>query len=381
MIMVGYDNGSWPEGMEVKMTVTHPDTGVGNVLSKAGLGSAGTLGGDTIPARQATLRAIESSTGAPVAQYTETSFELSDAALNTEGLFESGGTYGNAMSDLLKVEGNYTFHAKAEYEQDCSGMRELGWTVHVDVGIDPGKTTVSTTPIDPRPDGGSCVRMTFTPRDKYGNLLGPGRSDSFKVEPVPGSAPSGPVTDLGNGSYQVDVCSDPDSLEPPGFGIVQPGRPPVVVGSRDLKLFVYSVKFLCGEQKDDCCGCSPVQPGRYSTEINIHNSGEKNAPVLKRTIPLVLAGAVSGREPKFKQPASNDIIRLPAHTATMDDCCRLLELLLGAPPAGPVPLTIGILEIVSTVELGVTAVYTVTDGSGGAPSIDVKQIKAKVLTI
>ena len=35
MIMVRYDNGSWPEGMEVKMTVTHPDTGVGNVLSKS----------------------------------------------------------------------------------------------------------------------------------------------------------------------------------------------------------------------------------------------------------------------------------------------------------------------------------------------------------
>ena len=225
------------------------------------------------------------------------------------------------------------------------------------------------------------MRMTFTPRDKYGNLLGPGRSDSFTVEPVPGSTPSGPVTDLGNGSYQVDVCSDPNSLEPPGIGIVQPGRPPVVVGSRDFKLFVYSVKFLCGEQKVDCCGCSPVQPGRYSTEINIHNFGEKNAPVLKRAIPLVLAGAVSGREPKFKGPATKELIRLPAHTATMDDCCRLLELLLGAPPSGPVPLTIGILEIISSVELSVTAVYTATDGSGSAPSIDVKQVGAKVLTI
>jgi hypothetical protein len=64
----------------------------------------------------------------------------------------------------------------------------------------------------------------------------------------------------------------------------------------------------------------------------------------------------------------------------MDDCCRLLELLLGAPPAGRVPLTSGILEIVSTVELSVTAVYTATD-EGGVPSIDVKQIGARVLTI
>lgn len=380
-VIVRYDNGGWPDGMKITTTITRPDTSVGNVLSQSGLGSPGTLDGDTIPARQATLRAIESSTGKPVARYTETTIDLFDDASNTEGLFESGSTFGKAMSELLTVEGNYSFHAKATYEDDCSGMRELAWSIHVDVGIDPGKTTVSTTPLGPRPDGGSCVRMTFTPRDKYGNLLGPGRLDSFTVVPQPGSTPSGPVTDLGNGSYQVDVCSDPDSLEPPRIGVVQPGRPTVVVGPSDFKLFVYSVKFLCGEQKEDCRGCSPVQPGRYSTEINIHNSGAKDAPVLKRAIPLVLAGAVSGREPKFKRPATTEIIRLPAHTATMDDCCRILELLLGAPPSGPVPLTVGILEVISTVELSVTAVYTATDGGGGAPSIDVKQIGAKLLTI
>jgi hypothetical protein len=144
---------------------------------------------------------------------------------------------------------------------------------------------------------------------------------------------------------------------------------------------VYSVQFLCGEQKDECCGCTPVRPGRYSTEVNIHNWHAKEAPVVKRAIPLVLAGAVSGREPKFKAPATQEAIRLPAHSATMDDCCRLQELLLGAPPAGILPLTMGILEIISTMELSVTAVYTVTDGNGSAPSIDVQQVGAKLLTI
>lgn len=382
IVLVRYDNGGWPEGMKVAMTVTRPDAGVGNVLSQAGLGSAGTLDGDTIPPRHATLLAIESASGRPVARYTEMTFDLSDDAANTDGLFESGSTFGKAMSDLLTVEGNYTFHARATYGKDCAGMRELAWSIHVDVGIDGGQTTVTTNPLGPRPDGGECVRMTFTPRDKYGNLLGPGRCDSFTIEPQPGSTPSSGVTDLGNGSYRIDVCTDPDSLEPPRIGVVQPGRPAVVVGTRDFKLFFYSVKFLCGEQKDDGCGCMPVRPGHYSTEINIHNSGAKDVPVRKRAIPLVLAGAVSGREPQFKAQAATEVIRrLPAHTATMDDCCRLLELLLGAPPSGPVPLTVGILEIASTVELSVTAVYTAADGGGGAPSIAVKQIEAKVLTI
>lgn len=381
IVLVRRDDGGWPDGMSATLTITRPDTGVGNLLSKAGLGSPGALAGDVIPARQSTLQVLESASAKPLVQYTETTFDLFDDAASTGGAFEVTATFGRVFDDLLTIEGNYTFHAKATYGDDCSGMRELVWSHHVEIGIDGGKTTVTTTPLDPRPDGGTCIRMTFTPRDRYGNLLGPGRSDAFTLEPQPGSMPSGPILDLNDGSYQVDVCSDPDSLEPPQVGIAQPGRPPVVIRPPEVKLFVYSVQFVCGEQKDDCCGCGPVRPGRYSTEINIHNAGSRQAPVLKRVIPLVLAGAAIGREPNVKPPTAQDIIRLPAHSATMDDCCRLVELLLGAPAAGPMPLTQGILEIVSTVELSVTAVYTATSGSGSAPAIEVKQIATRVLTI
>ena len=120
-------------------------------------------------------------------------------------------------------------------------------------------------------------------------------------------------------------------------------------------------------------------PGRYSTEINILNPNDKLAAVGKRVIPLVLAGAAAGREPKVAKPVSTDVIRLPGHSATMDDCCRILELALGVPPVGPVPITIGILEVISNAELSVTAVYTASIGNGGAPSVDVEQIVPRLL--
>jgi hypothetical protein len=346
-------------------------------LSKNGLGP----GGADVPARQATLQAIEQSTGKPVVNYVDTTIILGNDSDSTSGAFEATATFGKPLVDFLTVEGNYTFHAIATYGSDCTGMRELTWSLHVDVGIDPGKTTVTSTDLPPGPDGGACYRLTFEPRDKYGNLLGPGRADGFTLRAQPGSTPSGPVTDLGNGSYEVDVCTDPGSLSPPQIGIVQPGRPPAVIAPLNFRQFLYSVKFICGEQKDDCRGCTPVRPGRYSTEINIHNYQGKEAPVLKRGIPLVLAGAAIGREPNFKALTTRELIRLPAHTATMDDCCRLQELLFGAPAAGPMPLTIGILEIVSTVELAVTAVYTASDCDGRGPSIDVQQIATKAITL
>jgi hypothetical protein len=54
-------------------------------------------------------------------------------------------------------------------------------------------------------------------------------------------------------------------------------------------------------------------------------------------------------------------------------------MLLGAPPVGPIPLILGILELVSRVELDVTAVYTATSGDG-PPAIEVKRIEAHRLT-
>jgi hypothetical protein len=142
--------------------------------------------------------------------------------------------------------------------------------------------------------------------------------------------------------------------------------------------FTYSVKFVCGVQQDCECACAPVRPGVYATEINIHNFKCKDAVVEKWLIPTVLAGAPVGREPRVAKRRIGDRIKLPADSATMDDCCRIAEMLLGAPSTAPMPLTIGFLEIVSDVELSVTAVYTATDLKSNGLSIDVQNVAPRL---
>ena len=61
----------------------------------------------------------------------------------------------------------------------------------------------------------------------------------------------------------------------------------------------------------------------------------------------------------------------------MDDCCRIAELLLGAPPNGESPLTVALLTILSLVELSVSAVYTANPLSGDGISIDVEYIPSR----
>jgi hypothetical protein len=140
---------------------------------------------------------------------------------------------------------------------------------------------------------------------------------------------------------------------------------------------VYSVKFLCGEQTDCDCACAPVQPGRYATAISIHNSSLKPVDVVKRFVPLVLAGAATGREPRVAGVRAEDRITLPPGTATMDDCCRIAELLFGGEPASPVPITIGFLELTASAEIAVTATYTTSGHQSGGVSIAVEQIAGR----
>ncbi len=139
--------------------------------------------------------------------------------------------------------------------------------------------------------------------------------------------------------------------------------------------FVYSVKFVCGQQPECPCECTTVQPGIYATDINIHNFQDVNVTVKKMVTPVVFMGAPVGREPNVARPRASDTIVLPPHSATMDDCCGIAELLLGGKAPAPMLLTVGFLEIRSSRELAVTAVYTASDAASGSLSIDVEQIE------
>lgn len=139
-------------------------------------------------------------------------------------------------------------------------------------------------------------------------------------------------------------------------------------------MFVYSVKFVCGVQNASATAavtCSPVRQGAYATEINIHNfQRDKEAQIEKRALVLVHNDEPLGREPRFVKATPFDKIALPPDSATMDDCCLIGDKLKFT--AGH--LNIGFLELISTVQLNVTAVYTATDLKSGSVSIDVETI-------
>jgi hypothetical protein len=145
--------------------------------------------------------------------------------------------------------------------------------------------------------------------------------------------------------------------------------------------YSYSVKFVCGTQEaaDGCCCLPAVRPGSYATEINIHNYHPYQwAWIEKHALPVVFAGMPQGREPRTVGIKASDRLLLPPNSATMDDCCRIGELLYAAAPPAGQPLNVGFLEIVSNVEIKVTAVYTMTNRESSSVSIDVEDVAQRV---
>jgi hypothetical protein len=230
MVGLAYPEGGWPPNASVQLTVTRPTTSVGEVLTHAQQQPATTVDGDTTPARQATLAAIAQQTGAPAIQYQDIAYELYDDPQHT-GTFESAGVFGNQITDLFTAEGDYTFHFRASYGDAYAATRELTWTVYVDTGIDPTHTDVTSVLEPPRPDGTRPVKITITPRDRYGNHLGPGRGPDISFTGTDGTTTGGSVHDNGEGSYTVTGTWDPESSQPPGVIITQPARAPTPANS------------------------------------------------------------------------------------------------------------------------------------------------------
>ncbi len=224
LVMLRYADGSWPRGGRVSVTVSRPTTALGSLIAKHGLKQAVFVGGDTIPARQATVREIEAAQGGPVVAYRDDVFELGGEAEDTHGAFEAAALWGRQLTDLLTVDGTYLLHYRATYGE-CAATRETMRSLNVDVGIDPAQTTVTVQTGGTRPNGDHSGTLTFMPADRYGNLVGPGRAPDLTLSPGPSTSVVGPIEDNGDGSYSVPVTWPPGADRGPSIIVGQPGRP------------------------------------------------------------------------------------------------------------------------------------------------------------
>jgi hypothetical protein len=223
------------------------------------------------------------------------------------------------------------------------------------------------------------------------NLIASGGTAPFVTAITP-SGGYGPVSGSEAHDYVFQVtftgppCKETDQIYNGTIVVIADGK---VAAQKKVTLTVlacarwsYGVKFLCGYIKEAPPGVVPLtslatlRPGIYATEVNILNYYQHTITVHKYLYPLMRKTEAIGREPHYVKRNVEDVINLPGRTATFDDCFRLHELLHDLPVADE-PLSFGFLEIVSPVELNVTAVYTANDLRGISLALEVIQVEGK----
>jgi hypothetical protein len=237
----------------------------------------------------------------------------------------------------------------------------------------------------------TIIAMVTAATNLFNNihLAAAGATAPFVTSITP-AAGYGPVDNKGHDyvfkiTFTAPPCKDTDQVYTGTIDVVADGK---VIAQKKVTItviacerFSYGVKFLCGYVKEVPPGVVPLtaaatlRPGIYATEVNILNYHAGPVTVHKYLYSLMRQTEPVGREPRSVGRRAQDAITLPPKSATFDDCFRLHELLHEA--ATDEPLSIYFLEIVSPVELNVTAVYTANDLRGISVSVDVVQVEGK----
>lgn len=175
-----------------------------------------------------------------------------------------------------------------------------------------------------------------------------------------------------------EECHDEDTVFTGTLDVVADG---VVVAAKPVRVTVpacryhHVVEMLCGQQdRESSKECSTVVPGQYASMVTIYNPSSCPVEIVKYFAPLVIHGDAVGREPRTVDAKPFAKITLGPGQATMDDCCALEE---AVGRLGGAPITIGILDIVATAPLVVTAVHTVAGAEGLVSGIDTRRIKPR----
>lgn len=197
----------------VTATVRRPRISAGNLIRQSKVTDADRAR----IVRELRNREIQAS---PLAQTWEAAFrdpknaQLVQPVVETVELFDDGrpehgderagdGTYSARIADT-KVAGEYEVRFDVAGDSNLRGPFRTTRTVSATVVVrDVSRTEVEVLAVKRLPRG-DLLRVAVTPRDRFGNFLGPGYADRIRIS-LPDAKPTGPIVDRLDGTYTQEL--------------------------------------------------------------------------------------------------------------------------------------------------------------------------------
>jgi len=194
-----------------------PEDGIGNLLSEntatgTGTGTGTGTNADTkSPAQQKLDAMLEKDPN--LLKYSSEIIQLYDDGLSSHNdKVANDGIFNNLYTNTNK-QGQYNFLFSVEGKTNQSGpmSRQQIETVYVRLQPDLGNTEITSQFIGNGPD--RQLKVSMTPRDRFGNHFGPGYANYFLVSPLNGKRPKFQDSNL-NGTYEFTIPANADGSLP-----------------------------------------------------------------------------------------------------------------------------------------------------------------------
>ena len=220
------ESGAPVTGATVGVQLSGPQQGLGQMLATTPMPS-GTAPASSDPYRDDAARKVAMLANDPA--YANL---FADRTLPGMSLLDDG-TGGDATANdgiytgrlaATTVEGHYQFAFSARASTTRSGDFQRSWKSVTFVRAKPDAANTVMTVLSSTPQAGAVLHvLQVTPKDRFGNLLGPGYAGYMTITPSAGTVVT-PLIDRLNGSYEVTV-SVPSGQANPTIDIAVLGTP------------------------------------------------------------------------------------------------------------------------------------------------------------
>jgi hypothetical protein len=189
--------------VDARVEIERPLLGLGTLLARSGLAKEQQIGEERLDPRAATIVGLEKAHRGPIIPTKTDVYPLFDDG--TRGDLVANNHYWSAqIPNVAGADGMYRYRYILDLEKNgCKTRRELTQSVFVEVGVDPTASGVKVTP-QSRPATGYDVSLV--PRDRLGNLWGPGRAGAIQCRDADGCrCDATQAVDHGDGSYVIPI--------------------------------------------------------------------------------------------------------------------------------------------------------------------------------